>query len=192
MRRLPVIPTIIVFLAISVMIALGIWQLQRMSWKNGLLKSYAAAQGQPPIVFPEQPDPQHPPLFRRTTAMCSVVLDWRSASGRNQKGVPGWVHIARCQNPAGGEMQVVMGWSERPDDPVWEGGRLSGIIAPDSQHGIRLIADRPAPGLLSAQAPSVADIPNNHFAYAVQWFLFAAIAGVIYTLAALRRQRPAE
>ncbi len=30
-------------------------------------------------------------------------------------------------------------------------------------------------------------MPNNHLAYAVQWFLFAAIAGAIYVLALRRR-----
>jgi len=34
----------------------------------------------------------------------------------------------------------------------------------------------------------VGDIPNNHLAYAVQWFLFAGIAGVIYALALKRRR----
>jgi surfeit locus 1 family protein len=32
------------------------------------------------------------------------------------------------------------------------------------------------------------NIPNNSFAYAIQWFLFAATALVIYALA-LRRRR---
>lgn len=190
MIRLPIIPTVIVAIAVAVMVALGVWQIQRMHWKNDLLQSYAAARGRPPIAFPERFDPDHPPLFRRASATCSAVLDWRSASGRNARSMPGWVHIARCRTPAGGEMQAVMGWSERPDSPAWRGGKLSGVIAPDSRHGIRLVADRPAPGLSAAQPPSLDEIPNNHFAYAVQWFLFAAIAAVIYVLAAMRRQRP--
>lgn len=189
MRRLPVIPTIVVSLAIAVMIALGVWQLQRMNWKNSLIRSYAAAQNRPPVIFPEQVDPFAPPLFRRATAVCTAVLDWRSASGRNATATPGWIHIARCRTPAGGEMQVVMGWSERPDDPDWRGGKVSGIVAPDSQYVVRLISDHPAPGLAAVQPPSVEDVPNNHFAYAVQWFLFAAMAAVIYGLAVLKRQR---
>jgi surfeit locus 1 family protein len=41
-------------------------------------------------------------------------------------------------------------------------------------------------------------VPNNHLAYAVQWFLFAAVASVIYVLALRwrgrngKRSRPAK
>ncbi|HEX6072551.1 MAG TPA: SURF1 family cytochrome oxidase biogenesis protein, partial [Sphingomicrobium sp.] len=35
-RRLPVIPTIVVAAAVAAMIGLGIWQLQRAHWKEGL------------------------------------------------------------------------------------------------------------------------------------------------------------
>lgn len=187
MRRLPVLPTIIVALAVATMIGLGVWQLQRMSWKNNLLKSYAAAQGLPPIAWPGEVDRNEPPLFRRSAANCEKVLGWRSTSGRNLRSQSGWVHIARCRTPNGAEWQAVMGWSERPNSPAWTGGRVGGIIAPDSEHVIRLIADKPAPGLQRARPPSVEDIPNNHFGYAIQWFLFATIAAVIYALALRRR-----
>jgi surfeit locus 1 family protein len=192
MRRVPVFPTIIVAGAVAVMIALGIWQLQRMAWKDALIESYAGAQGLPPIVWPTRVDKEAPPLFRRAAAICREVNDWRSASGRNLVGQAGWVHIAHCRTEAGMDMQAVMGWSERPDSPPWTGGPVSGIIAPDSQHIIRLVASQPAPGLQAAQPPSIEDIPNNHFGYAMQWFLFAGIALVIYGLALRRRANPRE
>src|SRR3546814_2520404 len=78
-----------------------------MTWKDGLLNSYASAQGLPSIDWPVSPDPQHPPLFRRASTDCARVVDWRSGSGRNRAGEPGWVHIAECRTPAGADMQVV-------------------------------------------------------------------------------------
>src|SRR3546814_2476709 len=84
MRRFPLIATLIVALAVAAMIGLGVWQLQRMTWKDGLLNSYASAQGLPSIDWPVSPDPQHPPLFRRASADCARVVDWRSGSGRNR------------------------------------------------------------------------------------------------------------
>jgi surfeit locus 1 family protein len=60
-----------------------------------------------------------------------------------------------------------------------------GVIAP----GPRLVADPPLAGLDANAMPDPSEIPNNHFAYAVQWFLFAATALVIYVLAVRRRMR---
>lgn len=52
-----------------------------------------------------------------------------------------------------------------------------------------LVADTPAPGLDANPRPGIDGIPNNHLAYALQWFLFAAIAAIIYVLAVARRNR---
>jgi surfeit locus 1 family protein len=38
-------------------------------------------------------------------------------------------------------------------------------------------------------APDPRDVPNNHLSYAVQWFLFATTAIVIYGLALRKRLR---
>ena len=64
-KRLPIIPTILVAAAVGLMIWLGIWQLQRARWKEGLLARYAQAETLPPIAFPGRPlrDAQLP-LFR--------------------------------------------------------------------------------------------------------------------------------
>src|SRR3546814_2582088 len=44
MRRFPLIATLIVALAVAAMIGLGVWQLQRMTWKDGLLNSYRSEE----------------------------------------------------------------------------------------------------------------------------------------------------
>ena len=41
--KLPIIPTILVALAVATMIGLGIWQLDRMRQKETLLAAYAAS-----------------------------------------------------------------------------------------------------------------------------------------------------
>ena len=51
-RRLPLVPTIIVAAAAALMIGLGIWQLQRARWKDALIAQYAAAQKLPPMAWP--------------------------------------------------------------------------------------------------------------------------------------------
>lgn len=190
MKRLPFWPTLIVGIAIAIMIGLGIWQLQRMAWKEALLAEYSTAADRPPVAWPVVPDPGALPLYRRSSVNCLEVTGWRSSSGRSASGASGWVHIASCRTGAEGPgAQVVAGWSQRPDSPGWLGGQVSGMIAPDSASLIRLVAAPPVAGLQAVQKPSPEDIPNNHWAYAVQWFLFAAIAAVIYGLAVARRTR---
>ena len=77
-----------------------------------------------------------------------------------------------------------MGWSRDPSNVGdWRGGEVRGIIAP----GPRLVADPPLGGLAANAAPDPSEIPNNHLAYAVQWFLFAATALIIYAVAVWRR-----
>ena len=188
MKRLPILPTILVAIAVAVMIALGVWQLRRLDEKNALLARYQAAQGLPPIALPAVPDRADPPLYRRASAMCLGVTGWRAGSGRNLRGEAGWVHIASCRTGAEGPgFQAVMGWSTNADDPAWNGGIVSGVIGPDRDNVIRLVATDPAPGLQAAAPPSLDDVPNNHLAYAVQWFFFAVVAAVIYVLALRRR-----
>ena len=50
--RFPLIPTIVVALAITAMIALGVWQLQRRDEKNAALALYAQNMSKPDIAFP--------------------------------------------------------------------------------------------------------------------------------------------
>ena len=52
---------------------------------------------------------------------------------------------------------------------------------------LMLVADTPPPGLAANAGPDLSSIPNNHFAYAIQWFCFAATALIIYVLAVRRR-----
>jgi surfeit locus 1 family protein len=192
MKRVPPVATIIVIAACATMIGLGIWQLRRAAWKHSLIEIYAAARRLPPMAYPATPDPNALPLFRRASGQCLSVAEWETTSGRNIRGESGWVHIARCATGAEGPgISVVAGWSKLTKSPEWRGGIVSGIVASDPDTLIRLVSDKPlAPGLAPAAPPDIAEIPNNHFAYAVQWFLFAAAAGVIYLLALRRRAKP--
>ena len=83
---------------------------------------------------------------------------------------------------------VETGWSKNPAaGRGWGGGLVSGIIAPDRENRMRLVANRPLQGLARSAPPSPDSIPNNHLSYAVQWFFFAATALVIYALAVRKR-----
>jgi cytochrome oxidase assembly protein ShyY1 len=189
-RRLPIIPTIVVVAAAAIMVALGVWQLQRARWKEGLLAQYAAADRLPPIAFPTVPlRNDQLPLFRHATGVCLRITGQRASAGENRSGEPGYVHIVDCATGAEGPgMSVEVGWSKNPNAKVaWAGGPVSGVIAPDRLTRMRLVAASAPPGLEPSAPPSVSSIPNNHRSYAVQWFAFVAIALVIYALAVRKR-----
>ena len=189
-RRLPLIPTIIVAVAIATMIGLGIWQIQRARWKEGLIARYADAQDRPPITYPTVPlKDADLPLFRHATAVCLQPVGRRVASGHNLKDEPGYAIIVDCLTGAEGPgLSVEVGWSKNPNAAVnWPGGPVSGIIAPDSKTRMRLVAASAPAGLETAAPPSLDQIPNNHRSYAIQWFAFALIALIIYVLAVRQR-----
>ena len=193
-RRLPVIATIVVTAAVLTMVGLGLWQLQRARWKEGLIARYAAAQSLPPITYPTAPLKEADlPLFRHATAVCLQPVGRRATAGRNVTGETGYVVIVDCRTGAEGRgLSVEVGWSKNPNAQFsWNGGPVSGVIAPDSRQMMRLVAATAPPGLEPAAPPSLDQIPNNHRSYAVQWFAFAAIAALIFGLALRQRRRSA-
>ena len=202
--RLPLFPTILVGLAVAAMIGLGIWQLDRRGEKEALIARLAANRTLGAMAFPSPPvGDEH--LFRRAGFMCLEVAGWSEQAGRDAKGGKGWRHLAECRTGAEGmTVRVDMGVSSAPGvTPAWKGGEVTGIIthAPDSTpllaslfskrapRNLMLVADAPAAGLQLSAAPDPSSVPNNHLAYAVQWFLFAGIAVVIYLLALRWREK---
>ena len=190
--RIPFFPTLLVGAAVAVMIGLGIWQLNRAEWKEGLIAQLRANAQLHETAWPSVPPKDDALLYRRASGYCLEVVGWRAVAGRNAVGETGWSHIASCRT-GGGEgpgMQVDMGWSKSSAAPAgWSGGQVRGVIVPDSAHRIRLISDEPAPGLQPSAPPSPETTPNNHLMYALQWFFFALAASVIYWLALRRRQK---
>lgn len=187
--RLPLIPTLLVGLAVASMIALGFWQLRRAGEKDALLASYAAARDLPPIAWPTAPFAGDPPLFRRAEGLCLQPVSHRTTAGRNRRGDSGWSHIVTCRTGAEGPgMSVDIGWSADPAaGKGWRGGSVSGVVAPDRVARMRLVAERGLAGLEPSAPPSPDMIANNHRGYAVQWFAFAVAALVIYLLALRQR-----
>jgi surfeit locus 1 family protein len=201
MRRLPLIPTLIVVVAVATMIGLGIWQLQRAAWKEALLAQYTQAMAMPavdldPLLASGRPLPDL--AFRRALVTCDardVAVEARA--GRSMADVSGQAFYVDCRPGApgpAGRLRINAGWADRPD--AARRLTLSGIVAGrlslvGAEGPIILTAATPTPPLASASEPPGLDsIPNNHFLYALQWFAFAAVAAVIFVLALRKRKGP--
>jgi len=199
MRRLPVIATLVVALAVAAMLALGIWQLRRARWKEDLLAQYSAAAAMPAVDLDPLLDGRTalPPLsFRRALVTCEARdQDADIHAGRNLRDMVGQVYVIPCRPGArglAGRLRVNLGWSERPDGPrrLSLHGIVAGRLSVVGEDGpVMLTAASATPPLVPSQPPAIESIPNNHLSYAFQWFFFAAAALVIYVLALRRRMR---
>jgi surfeit locus 1 family protein len=202
-KRIPLLPTIVVGIAIAAMIALGLWQLlDRRPQKEAFLAQLAANPTRPAVAFPRVSDETL--LFRRSSAFCLEPVSITRAGA----GAAGYRVIALCRTGAEGPgLRVQIGTTRDPVGKVaWGGGKVSGWIAhapdprpliaevtqPHAPRELMLVAATPAAGLAPNNPPSIESIPNNHLAYAVQWFLFAGVAAIIYVVALRRRSRKAE
>lgn len=189
-RKVPFVPTVVVLVAVCIMVALGVWQLGRADEKTALLSRYAAAGTNTEIVdWPRDEERAEAVLYRRSRVECAKVSMIDEVAGTAASGEKGWAHRAHCTNaPGKGDVLVDIGWSRAPDPVAWTGGEVEGVIAP----GPRLVADPAVAGLELLAKPDPNDLPNNHLSYAVQWFLFALTALVIYGLALRRRWRDGQ
>lgn len=204
-QRWPVISSIVVAAAVAVMIALGVWQIERAGEKEALLALYAANLAKPPVAFPAIAPVPDAAMFRTSTVNCLEVTGWRTIGGTSPDGTTGFRQLAECRRGAEGPGFVAdMGLLEDPQaKPAWTGGPVTGIVTREPVPGglwarltgtlavprPMIVAATPAPGLLPSSPPDPSGIDNNHIAYAVQWFLFAGIAVVIFVLAVRRKRR---
>lgn len=200
--RVPIIPTIIVIAAAAVMVALGFWQLGRLDEKEALIAQYEGNQDLSPMrgfaAFPAQTAEDNishldASLFRTVEIACDDPRDWKGVAGRNENDRAGYVHMFVCDSAANGadavtRLYATIGWSRSPQQPDWAGGTVTGILS-TAGDDYEVVAGEPLAGLEPLARPDPSDLPNNHLAYAGQWFFFALTALVIYFLALRRRWR---
>lgn len=204
-RRVPIVATLIVLVAVGTMVSLGFWQLRRADEKAALLAVLRENPFRPPAAFPLTGPVPDSLLYRRSTVACPAVHRWSVEAGSAVDGTTGYRLVAHCGGAQGQKGPlIVVGVTNRPDfRPRWNGGTVAGWItrAPDRRPLLAhlsgaqivlppmLIATEAPARLKPAAPPRVEDVPNNHRGYAVQWFAFAGIALTIYALALSRRLR---
>lgn len=69
MKRFPWVLTSLAAVLLAVLVGLGVWQMKRMAWKEGLIAASAAAEQRPPAPLDQVlADPK--PEFRRALVVC--------------------------------------------------------------------------------------------------------------------------
>lgn len=198
MRRLPLLPTVLVLLAVGVMIALGLWQLRRAEWKEDLVARAAQNLILPAVDLPGKLPPGLD--YRRFRVVCErLVFDRGPTAGVARGGSSGWLQKATCIRGAEQDQVTIgLGITERPDrvTPSDTGNVFWGRVlhrGTEVENDYILYAERPLTGLIPVAQPTPemanTTTPAGHRGYAMQWFLFAGVAIVIYILALRMRWR---
>jgi surfeit locus 1 family protein len=58
MTRRMIVPLVFGLLGVAVLVALGLWQVQRLAWKTGMLARIEATLAVEPVAVPAAPDPE--------------------------------------------------------------------------------------------------------------------------------------
>ncbi len=184
-RSIPIIPTVLVVAAAGVMLWLGFWQLGRADEKAELIADYERQSALTDVVDLEWLSDEF--VYRKVRLQCDAPKNWQAISGRNQEGRSGYAHryLCRVEEFWDGPTQLTfadIGWSNSPQEPEFAGSVVEGVLVKLGD-GYKIVADPALAGLEPLAKPDPNDLPNNHLAYAGQWFFFALTALVIYGFA---------
>ncbi|MDP2080888.1 MAG: SURF1 family protein [Pseudotabrizicola sp.] len=205
MTRRMIIPLLFGLIGGGILMGFGIWQLQRLTWKEAVLADIEARIVAAPVALPLLADPEadrYLPVTAtgRFTGESLDVLVSRKQIGAGVRVVGvfetdgrrvlvdrGFVAQGARDAPRGADATTVVGnlhWPSEVD---------SFTPPPDTKTGLWFARDVPAmasaltaePLLLIAREPTApgieplpvdtSGIPNDHLGYAVQWFGLAAV-----------------
>lgn len=203
MARRLIFPVLLGLLGCGILVSLGLWQVQRLGWKQQILTEIDAAIHAAPVPLPPEGQGER---FTPVEAAGDLGADYvRVLVSRKQIG-PGFRIVAPLEMVGGRRVLVDLGFV-RDGDPV---PALAGPVsvignidrpeevdaytpAPDLGRNIWFARDVPALAAhlgtestfiaaredvlrgIEAMALTPEGIPNNHLQYAFTWFLLAAV-----------------
>jgi surfeit locus 1 family protein len=170
----PVVLTVVTAIALAILIGLGVWQLERLKWKEGILAHVAALRTAPAQRMDQVlARARHggDVDFTRVVADCPGLAHGRFLElyGLND-GRPGWRLISACptpDGPYGGVLVdrgfIVDGVTDRPAvDPADQAPvHLQGVVHLPSKQGLFAPANRP-PHWYTRDIPAMAQALNLH------------------------------
>jgi surfeit locus 1 family protein len=199
-----VLPLLFGLLGAAVLAALGVWQMQRLSWKEGVIAEIEARISAEPVPLPPAPDPATDRYMPVTVSgsidgvPLRVLGAWREGGSGYRVIVPLATGDRRILVDLG-ILPLSAGEILLPDHPTvlsgnldWPDDRTSATPPPDGDtwfaRDVEAMAEAlgTEPTLVVAREVSpaagprpipvgTAGIPNNHLGYAIQWFGLALV-----------------
>lgn len=205
MLKRMIFPIVIGLAGIAILVSLGTWQLQRLTWKEGVLAQIETEIGAQPVAVPVDisPDLKYLPVVARGVigdgelhvlvsrkqigAGYRVIAPLTLDDGRSVLLDRGFIPLDAKQAARTGGTQTIIGNLHWPDD-------MNGSTpAPDLARNIWFGRDIPAmaealdtaPVLIVARSATgegieplpvgTEGIPNDHLNYAITWFSLALV-----------------
>jgi surfeit locus 1 family protein len=221
MIRRMLFPILMGLVGCAILISLGVWQLQRMQWKEGILAEITARIGADPVPLPASPT-EAADEYRPVTVIGRLTGDFVELLAGQKGAGPGVRIIEAFETTEGRRILIDRGFlpeearaTPRPGREATVTGNLlwpqdadSFTPPPDEKTGLWYARDVSAmaaklgtePTLLVASVQTgdgitpvpvdTSSIPNDHWGYAIQWFLLATVWGVmtLYLLWRIRQR----
>ncbi len=199
----------------AVLVTLGVWQLQRLEWKQGLITELEARLAAEPVAIPAEPDSVRDNFLRvrfrgEVSEGRATVLTSRKPSGAGYRIIVpvdvngrsvlvdmGYATLARFDasktapdrlGPVAGDVLTITGtlfWPEPdssvpepefgPDKSLFFSREVRPLAdALETEQVLVVAQETTATGEMPYAEPLGANLPNNHFQYALTWFGMAA------------------
>lgn len=204
------IPTLLTAIIVAVALGLGVWQLERLEWKNALLARLDSQMSGAAVPLPESVDQAWE--YRRVTLAGQFLYDREFHLGpRVRDSKVGYDMVVPFRRASGGLVLVNRGWIadgldvNRPEGIVPVEGFVrfpkKTLFAPANDAAKNQwywldtkAMDAAAPafivdavaepaGVYPAGGSLRVDIPNDHKNYAIFWFGMAGVMLLIYIMA---------
>ncbi len=156
MRRL-ILPGVTALAAFCLFIALGVWQLHRLKWKEGIVAEIRAAQAAPPVAMPQTPSPFEKVFVTGTWVPGKAALYGQEVHDTPDGPVSGGELIMPLRREGGQILLVDLGWVPQSvpaplaDPPAQPAGYIHAPI----DRGFLSPPDEPAQGLYYTLNPAV-------------------------------------
>ncbi len=111
LRKPQLVPLLFIIAATALLAGLGVWQLQRLSWKEAIVAKAEDAAKEPPIsTLPKDLEQAHNYVYRHATLEGRFISEYPLRIHASRKGVYGYNYLLPFMENAGGMVLVDLGF----------------------------------------------------------------------------------